>query len=684
MSMNKNIKSIRDPVHGFVYITPAEQLIVDRPEFQRLRFVLQQSTAYLSYPTNTTNRFAHSLGACHVAGQALIASLSNCADGVLLAFLQDSELIIKRAFKPLLEQLSNEDLANGCLELIGNPFAVHSNPPFSALPTRLDRLLHASPPKQLKLTYSPSVTISILWEAIRFATLVHDLGHLPMSHLFELAITESDQESELRFGRLARTLQHQLHKDFQAAFSDGTFVPNELLNTEVAVHEQLGCMLFNSMYPRTHGPLKETSLLAIVAWLAKCIVAIVPSDPAIPTPKEHSPWRVLRFLHLLIAGEIDADRIDYSIRDPRACSVEFGSFSQDKIIRSMSLVLHRGEYLLAIDRRAQVDVEMFFIQRYYALRTVVFDHNVQRSEAILRHIIRDLFEVCRFHADGDESTKTIRKVCLDYGFWIEGDAVNQGALGPLVPKSELIGRFDDSWLRAFLYSIWKFLDDASKSSDDSGLSSTSVRLRTFIDIILHRRVDLCLTLNKFDADSVELSLATQNEAMSVAEPDDAHPEEHVIASVDDLFRIEIFRSELEAALATCVDQFLLDHAIGTPGDIHVIVDYERLRMPKLVDLSNILILNEEKAAGISLMSCSHILRCLSESINVDLDQDISRGKRNSEVLRGEFSTRCMRIFLVGPAVRALRMKDANEEARLRRALWIHISKGLASHAMTVA
>lgn len=39
----------RDPVHGFIEVSPAEQKIVDSAPFQRLRNIHQLATTYLVY-----------------------------------------------------------------------------------------------------------------------------------------------------------------------------------------------------------------------------------------------------------------------------------------------------------------------------------------------------------------------------------------------------------------------------------------------------------------------------------------------------------------------------------------------------------------------------------------------------------------------------------------------------------
>jgi HD superfamily phosphohydrolase len=59
---------IRDPIHGFIKVSPGELKVVDTPFFQRLRRIRQLSCAYMAYPGANHTRFEHSLGAMHVAG----------------------------------------------------------------------------------------------------------------------------------------------------------------------------------------------------------------------------------------------------------------------------------------------------------------------------------------------------------------------------------------------------------------------------------------------------------------------------------------------------------------------------------------------------------------------------------------------------------------------------------------
>src|SRR5258706_5682917 len=64
---------IRDPIHGTVEVDDVELAVIDHPLFQRLRNVKQLGFGDQAFPGATHTRYAHSLGAAHVAGRVFAA-----------------------------------------------------------------------------------------------------------------------------------------------------------------------------------------------------------------------------------------------------------------------------------------------------------------------------------------------------------------------------------------------------------------------------------------------------------------------------------------------------------------------------------------------------------------------------------------------------------------------------------
>lgn len=62
-------KTFNDPIHGHIEIHSLCVKIIDTPQFQRLRSIKQLGGTYFVYPGASHNRFEHSIGVCHLAGQ---------------------------------------------------------------------------------------------------------------------------------------------------------------------------------------------------------------------------------------------------------------------------------------------------------------------------------------------------------------------------------------------------------------------------------------------------------------------------------------------------------------------------------------------------------------------------------------------------------------------------------------
>ncbi|NLL09845.1 MAG: HD domain-containing protein, partial [Methanomicrobiales archaeon] len=69
------MKSIKDPVHGYIQVDSTLLPLLDTPQVQRLRYIRQLGFSYLVYPGAHHTRFEHSLGTMHLAN-ALVTRLS--------------------------------------------------------------------------------------------------------------------------------------------------------------------------------------------------------------------------------------------------------------------------------------------------------------------------------------------------------------------------------------------------------------------------------------------------------------------------------------------------------------------------------------------------------------------------------------------------------------------------------
>src|SRR5512147_630056 len=62
---------IKDPVHGYVYVTEAEKAIIDTYPMQRLRRLRQLAGSEYVYPGANHTRFEHCVGVMYLAGKVM-------------------------------------------------------------------------------------------------------------------------------------------------------------------------------------------------------------------------------------------------------------------------------------------------------------------------------------------------------------------------------------------------------------------------------------------------------------------------------------------------------------------------------------------------------------------------------------------------------------------------------------
>jgi HD superfamily phosphohydrolase len=91
-----------------------------------------------------------------------------------------------------------------------------------------------------------------------------------------------------------------------------------------------------------------------------------------------------RFLHQLISGQLDVDRMDYLTRDSFFTGVSEGVIGYDRILKM--LVVHNGE--LMVEEKAIYSIEKFLVARRLMYWQVYLHKTVLSAEMMLVNIIR--------------------------------------------------------------------------------------------------------------------------------------------------------------------------------------------------------------------------------------------------------------------------------------------------------
>lgn len=112
------------------------------------------------------------------------------------------------------------------------------------------------------------------------------------------------------------------------------------------------------------------------------VLGLIVGDP-------HTRFPALR--ELVSGPNLDADRMDYLLRDAYFTGVASGRYDADQLIVSLRLFERDGRPVVGIDSRGVVALESFVIARYMMFASVYFHHTTRLFERILQDVLRELW-----------------------------------------------------------------------------------------------------------------------------------------------------------------------------------------------------------------------------------------------------------------------------------------------------
>ncbi|MBI3180608.1 MAG: HD domain-containing protein [Myxococcales bacterium] len=191
--------------------------------------------------------------------------------------------------------------------------------------------------------------------AARLAALCHDIGHMPLSHASE---------------RIAPP-RGQLGLPSWAAPQGGR-ATHEDIAARLLLDSSLSKLLRERFEPQGVSP---ESLVSLITGREGG-----PSEGFVDGGIDYSP-----LLRALVSGELDADRMDYLLRDSFFTGVHYGRYDLDWIVQNLSPAVKDGRAYLALSKAAAFAFEDFLLSRYhmfvsvyYHHTSVGFDHMLQR------------------------------------------------------------------------------------------------------------------------------------------------------------------------------------------------------------------------------------------------------------------------------------------------------------------
>jgi HD superfamily phosphohydrolase len=482
-----------------------------------LHFVFQNSTCYTAFPANKNTRFPHSLGVSALAGRLFARGLSNSNIGDLEPFLERAGNFLKNLvlylnesprppFFPVDWNLYKRGYLatiSGVSKFIHAPISGRGSEEnaFSRIDNSTERYVD---PKKLDKPssysgdrdefdpdktghFSASFIIDTYCQAVRLYGLMHDLGHLPMSHAFETALekTSVSLKSEDPQRDLFNTLLSESKADFAALGRetddiqkfvqyigkiigcDGKYVQDYISSKEY--HEIRSIYIYNEFIKSYECSSDEISIKKYSELVHYLCEAIFFSGsflmPGILLKDHENSF--LYSIRCLVDGELEADRLDYTCRDGHACGLTIGKFDLSRIVENCTLVKAEGQknrFTFSYYARALTGLEQFYEQRYQSYKYIINHRTSSRSNACLETLIS------RVHCHAFQWENSICKRLLHHFGYIK---LENGTPTKYLPAStKNIVRIDDSNLRTMLFNLYYEIDELGQEDQFKELLQT--------------------------------------------------------------------------------------------------------------------------------------------------------------------------------------------------------------------
>lgn len=272
-------KTIRDPVHGDIFIPNEFLQIIDTPEFQRLRRIHQLSVAYMAFPGADHTRFSHSIGTFYIMRKII------------------------NHFTPILHDMN---------------LSINE--------------------REINLALA--------------AALLHDVGHGPFSHSFETSLPNKNGSHEDWTAKIITSKDSQINKVLVQNFGDDfpKDVADLIKKNRQAKHKSFG--------------------------------------------EEESETIDLSFIiSSLISSQIDADRMDYLLRDSYYTGVSLGRIDISRIISSMMITVYKDKFCVCILEKYLSDIEEYLLTRYQMYREIYYHDFKCEMEIIIKKIFSRVLEL---------------------------------------------------------------------------------------------------------------------------------------------------------------------------------------------------------------------------------------------------------------------------------------------------
>lgn len=208
---------------------------------------------------------------------------------------------------------------------------------------------------------------------LRLAGLLHDIGHYPMSH-----VGEFPYDKDAALGAVDDdTFCREINEDIVSKINGFSITPKTtLMSARTNMHhEAVGGYIVTSNPEIRKILIQETGDPEAPEVVEAIITGNVESPYADPL--------LVQIMH----SELDADGIDYLMRDSAFAGTNFGSCEIDQLIRCLVVGEKEGKRILCVKPKGIAAADQYLMNKFFHYSQVVFNRHIVISEWMAEQVI---------------------------------------------------------------------------------------------------------------------------------------------------------------------------------------------------------------------------------------------------------------------------------------------------------
>ena len=212
-------------------------------------------------------------------------------------------------------------------------------------------------------------------QLIRLAGLLHDIGHYPLSHVGESAYKPSAEA----YDTFIQLHINQTIQDINSIADSASLLHAGVIKDKPFHHEAIGARIIENS-AEINGLIKK--YCAFINPLHICDIIT----------GKYSRFPELSAMIQLMHSELDADRMDYLLRDASFSGTSYGAVDTGIIIKNLTCKRKYGVDIVGIKPKGISATDQFLINRFFSKSQIICNRHVSALELMAQAVIRYVSE----------------------------------------------------------------------------------------------------------------------------------------------------------------------------------------------------------------------------------------------------------------------------------------------------